>query len=408
MQLVDPSPVWKSLLTAFGGVWLISWVWARSLKNNLHIEREIRFGWTQVGDRLEERFSLTNKGMIPAIWVEVIDHSTLPGYSVSRATGIESHGTNTWRTNGVCTRRGVYQLGGTILKSSDPFNIYAVEIHHPEHQIIVVMPPVIPLEEIQIAPSGWVGEGKVRPHMPEQTVNAVTVHEYQQGESWKHIHWPTTARRGKLYTRVLDGSPANDWWIILDADINTQFGQDADSTLELGVILAASLVERGLRARHSVGFIASSEKTTWLKPQSSAQHSLRIMKDLAMLQTGEQSLAELLERTSSAFGQHTSLVIITPSLNPDWLTSLTHLIWKGIQPTVLLIDAHSFGAEQKADAFAGLLTQMNISRFILDRSLLKRPEAQPGRQGQWEWRITPSGKAVSTRALGDITWKKLG
>lgn len=408
MQLLDPSPIWKALLTVFGSVWLISWGWARSIKNNLYVEREIRFGWAQVGDNLEERFSLFNKGIIPATWVEMIDRSTLPGYSASRATGIEARGKNTWRTNGICTQRGVYQLGGTTLKTSDPFNLYSVEIHHNEYKTIVIMPPVMPLEEIQVATSGWVGEGKLRPHMPEQTVSAVTVQEYQQGDSWKRIHWPTTARRGKLYTRVLDGSPANDWWIVLDADINAQFKHDQNSTLELGVILAASLIDRGLRARHSVGLLASGEKTIWLKPQSNSEHRLRMMKELAMLQAGEQSLAELLARTTSGFGQQTSLVIITSSLNPDWLTSLTHLIWKGVRPTVLLIDAHSFGAEQKVDGFVSLLTQMNIPRFILDRNLLKRPEAQPGKQGQWNWRIVGTGKAVSTRPLGDMTWKKLG
>lgn len=408
MQLLDPSPVWKALVTAFGGAWLMSFVWARSLIGSIQIEREIRFGWTQVGDTLEERFSLTNKGILPAAWVEIIDHSSLPGYSASRATGIEAHTTNTWRTSGICTRRGVYQLGGTTLRSGDPFGIYSVEIHYPESQTIVVTPPVIPLERIDISPAGWSGEGKVRSNMLEQTVSAVTVHEYQQGESLNRIHWPTTARRGKIFTRLLDGSPANDWWVVLDADINAQFGRDEDSTLELGVILAASLVERGLRARHSVGFIASAEKTTWLKPQTNEEHRLRIMKELAMLQPGHQPLAELLERTSSTFSQHTNLVIITSSLNPAWLTSLTHLIWKGITPSIFLIDASSFGSAQKADSFVSLLTQMNIQRFILDRSLLKRPEAKPGWQGQWEWRIMPTGKAVSTRPLGDTTWKKLG
>ena len=55
------------LLTA-GVVWLASFAWARSLARSLRLIREMRFGWAQVGDQLEERFTLINHGVYPAIW----------------------------------------------------------------------------------------------------------------------------------------------------------------------------------------------------------------------------------------------------------------------------------------------------------------------------------------------------
>lgn len=408
MQLIDPSPVWKALLTAFGGAWIIAWVWVRSLKTNMRVEREVRFGWKQVGDKLEERFLLTNSGVIPATWVEVLDHSTLPNYDVSRATSLGAHEKNSWHTSGLCSRRGVYQLGGTTLRSGDPFGIYWVEVHHPESQTLVVMPPIIPLTGIEISPAGWGGDGRPDPNSLEETVNSATVHEYRMGEPWNRIHWPTTARRGKLFTRMMDGAPSNEWWVLLDADSKAQAGHGSDSTLELGVLLAASLVDRGIRAQRSVGFLASGEKISWQKPQTNEEHRLRIMRDLAMLEPGNQSLAQLLERAGPTFGQRTSLVVITSSLESSWLTPLLRLTRKGIVPTVLLMDPASFGSNQKADSFAGVLAQLGIPRFILDRSLLTRPEAHPGEQGQWEWRVTPFGKAVPIHPLGDLTWKKLG
>ena len=79
LQLTVPYQGWVALLVGFGGAWLIGYLWARSLARGLSLVREMRFGWAQVGDRLEERFTLTNKGWAPALWVEVIDHSTLPG-----------------------------------------------------------------------------------------------------------------------------------------------------------------------------------------------------------------------------------------------------------------------------------------------------------------------------------------
>jgi len=408
MQLIHPSKTWQSLIVAFAGLLLVAGLWAWSLKGNLRLTREVRFSWAQVGDALEEQFTLTNDGLLSATWVEVIDHSTLPDYSAARAVGIDSNSTTTWHTSGVCMRRGVYELGGTTLRSGDPFGVFTVEIFLPEKSTLVVMPPVISLPSVQITPGGWMGDGRPRPNIIDQTVNAATVREYAHGDTMKLIHWPTTARRGKFYSRLLDGAPASDWWIALDADSKVQVGQAWENTIELGIILAASFADRGLRARHSVGLLASGRQTVWLKPQSGERHRLEILRALALLEPGQLSLSELLERANPALGNRMSLIIITPSIKDDWLPSMTHLLWKGISPTVILMDPASFGAPRGADSLAGVLAEMGISRHILDRSMLQQPEAHPGWKGQWEWRITPSGKAISARPPDDLTWKRLG
>ncbi len=408
MEVLDPSMIWRALVIVFGGMWLIGWFWARSLKNHLRLTREMRFLWTQVGDRLQEQFTLINKGILPATWIELVDHSTLPGYSAARAISADSRETNVWRTTGVCARRGIYQLGGTTLRSGDPFGIYTVEISQPESSKMVVMPPVVALSSVEIMPAGGTGEGRPRPNVVEQTVNASSIREYMQGDSLKMIHWPSTARHHKFYTRLMDGSPAGNWWIAMDVDASVQAGDDPESTIELGVILAASLMDRGMRAHYSVGLLASGAQTAWIPPRYGEQHRLEILRALALVERGHMPLAELIERATPALGQRNSFIIITPSVSSDWISALPRLQQRGIRPTVLLMDPASFGAPQRADSLAGILADMGIPRFILDRSLLKQPEAHPGWRGQWEWRITPTGKAIPVRLPGDLSWKRLG
>jgi len=408
MQLIDPSSTWRALVIVFGGVWLIGWLWARSLKHHLALTREMRFVWAQVGDQLEEQFTLANPGTFPATWIELIDHSTLPGYSATRVTGIGNKETNTWRTTGTCTRRGVYQLGGTTLRSGDPFGVYTVEMHQSESSKMVVMPPVIPLPPIDITPGGWTGEGRPRPNLLEQTINASSVRAYASGDSMKLIHWPTTARHGRLYTRLLDGSPDSSWWIMLDLDSAIQAGDDPESTVELGVILAASLGDRGLRARYSVGLLANSLEAVWLKPGAGGRQRLEILRALAILERGHMPLAELLERAIPALGHRASLIIITASVSSDWLRSLPRLHRRGIQPTVILMDPASFGAPERSEPVARMLADRSIPCFTFGRELLHQPEAHPGWRGQWEWRITPTGKAVPVRPPGDLAWRRLG
>ena len=110
MEFVDPSRVWVILLIGIGGAWLVCWWWARGLARSLQFEREMRYGWAQVGDRLEERFTLTNPFTLPATWVTVHDHSTLVDHKASVATGVDGASTSQWRILTRCTRRGVYTL----------------------------------------------------------------------------------------------------------------------------------------------------------------------------------------------------------------------------------------------------------------------------------------------------------
>jgi uncharacterized protein (DUF58 family) len=407
-EILEPGAVSQALLVALGGAWLVGYLWARSLYFNVGIERAMRFGWVQVGDQLEEELVLFNDGWLPATWAEVIDQSTLPGYSVSRATGVEGASENTWRTSGTCTRRGVYQLGGTLICTGDPLGIYRVEIEQPESAALMVMPPVIPLPSIEVAPGGWLGEGRPRPDAPEKTVSAASVREYLAGDSLRLVHWPTTARRNELYVRLLEGAPAGDWWVALDFDAAAQAGTDeSDSTAELGVILAASLADQGLRNHRSVGLLANSDPPLWIRPQPGEHRRWEILRALAMLEPGRTSLAHLLQSAGPSLGRQASLVIITPSMDSDWLRPLLHLYWRGIIPTVILIDPSTFGAATEAGAMGQVLTENGIAQHVVTRDLLRRPEARPGERGRWDWHISTTGKAVARRTPGDMAWRRL-
>ncbi len=408
-EVIDPSPVWKGLLTAFAGLWLVSYVWARSLQRNLRLERQMRYGWAQVGDRLEEQFAVRNGGWLPATWLEITDGSTLPGYSVAQATGADGWSQNTWRTSGTCMRRGVFTLGHTRLLTGDPLGIYRVELEYPEAATITVMPPVIPLSFVETAAGGWQGEGRPRPHAVEETLSAETVRGYIPGDSLRLMHWPTTARRGDLYVRVLEGAPASDWWIVLDCDQGMAAAlDDAQSTTELGIILAASLAEHGLRAHRSVGFIAAGQPPAWMRPAAGEQQRWEILRTLASLDLGSTSLALLLESAASSLGRRANLVVVTPSTKSDWVGTLTRLAWRGITTTVVLIDPSTFGAANGMVGLAELLSSAGIAHHVVGRELFGRPEARPGPTGQWDWRVLPTGKAIPVRRPTDTAWKDLG
>ena len=407
MQLTDPSRVWMTLLVGLAGVLIVSYIWARSLAKNLTIVREIRYGWVQVGDVLEERFTLKNHGWFPATWAEVQDHSSLPGYDATLATGVDGNSVNQWQKKGTCDQRGLFQVGDTGIQTGDPFGIFSVTITNPEKISVLVMPPVIPLPQLEIAPGGYSGEGRPMPHSLEHTLDSSSVREYAPGDSLRLVHWKTTAHQGKPFVRLFDGAPASNWWILLDLQNEAQVGAGKDSTEEYGIILAASLAERGLRLRHGVGLIVNGKKLGWQPPRTGEVQRWEILRTLALASRGEMPISEILEHIRPNLGNNTSLIVITPTSKLDWLQALPHLAQRAISPTILLFDRHTFDPLQENSRVVEELKRINVACHTIPRDMLDRPEAHPGMAGHWEWKFSPSGRAIPVRAPKDHEWRRL-
>ena len=406
MQIVDPSRAWIILLIGIGGAWLVCRWWVRGLARSLSFEREMRFGWAQVGDRLEERFTLTNEFVLPATWVTVQDHSTLPDHYASVATGVDVASTSQWKVNTRCTRRGVYTLGGTTLETGDPLGMYTITMEDPTSQTLAVMPPVVALPHFQILSSGWAGEGKPIRHALQETINTSHTRAMQPQDPVRLIHWKTTARHNNFYVRQFEGSPAGDWWIVLDLDQGVQLGAGWDSTEEHAVILAASLAAHGLSEDHPVGLSINGTNAEWIVPHRNEYQQRLLLKALAVASPSDLPLHHYLQRAGPSLSSHCSLLIITANTNLEWTQALLPLMWRGVMPTVFLLDPLSFGGNTDTAALSDLLQSMSIPCHVIPREFLDTSQARPGREGEWEWRISGTGKAVAVRAAQD-NWRGL-
>lgn len=409
LQLAFPSKVWMILLVGLGGAWLVAYIWARMLAAGLRLEREMRYGWANVGDRLEERFTLINKSLAPALWVEITDFSTLPGYSASRVTAISGESRYSWKTSQACTQHGLFTLGPTRLTSGDPLGFFQLVLDLPGSAVLMVTPPVVPLPTIEVTPGGRAGEGRQARRDPlERTVSTSGVVQYHIGDPLRWIHWPTSVRRQSLYVRSFDSTPASDWWIILDAYAEAQAGTGYNTTLEHGIILAASLADRGLRQGHAVGLSVAGQELIWLPPENSANQRMQILHDLALARAGQVPLAQLLETGRPALQRGASLVIITPDIAGQWLEPLSMLVRGRTVPTVLLFDPTSYGGYSSFHPVHLALAGLGVQPYPITRELLDRPEAHPGHQGEWEWRVTGFGRAVPMHKPSDLSWKRVG
>ena len=85
-------------------------------------------GRAQVGERVEERLSLENHSVIPKLWIQVSDGSTLPGHHAGYVSSVGPHQRIAWRAKTVCRRRGRFTLGPVTATTGDPLGLFRREI----------------------------------------------------------------------------------------------------------------------------------------------------------------------------------------------------------------------------------------------------------------------------------------
>jgi uncharacterized protein (DUF58 family) len=348
---------------------------------------------------------LTNRGWAPATWVAVLDRSNLPGYNISAVKAVGERAVIHWFEEGICSRRGLYTLGPTRMETRDPFGFFAATLDFPLSVTLMVMPPIVHLPSLDVAPAGRAGEGRRKVHALEEAVSASSVREQQPGDSLRWIHWPTTARRNETFVRTFDSTPSSNWWIFLDLDRSVQAGEGQRATTEHGVILASSLADRGLRKGKAVGLAAQGEDLTWLPPRLSADQRWQILRALALVEPGEHSLAEFLSGTQASLKQRTGLVLITPDVEGLWLDTVMLLMQRGIVPTVLLLDRAAFGGQGDASQTIASLESMDVTHYLITPDLLDQPEARPGQIGQWQ--RTPQGRWEPQFHPRELIWREL-
>lgn len=400
-HLVSPSRVWIYLITGLGGLLVISYLWAREMAERVRAFRELRYTWIQVGDLLEEQFAVANYSFLPVLWAEINDGSDVPGYSIGRVETIPANSERTWTTQGHCRQRGLFTLGPWEVRMGDPFGLFRAVLQYPEFETLLVYPPVANLPPIQL-PEGTT-TGSIRSHVRalQVTTNAAGIRDYAAGDTFRRIHWRSTARRQKMMSKQFDQEPSGDLWIILDMDEGVQAGEGEESTEEYGVILAASLADRVLRENRAVGLVAHGVERVFIPLGKGRGHLWRILRGLAHVTTAHNgSLADTLEEEKRNLRRGTTALVITPSTDPGWAGELLALSQRGIATTAVLLDAASFnsGAQRKGRTLAmrALLADQGIPTHIVAQGYPFQIRLQQP-AGRWEFKVLGTGRAIAVR-----------
>src|SRR5215469_11146971 len=135
-------------------LFLLSWLWARYSLHNMIFRRASTVTRVQVGEIFEERLMLDNLGVLPKLWVQISDGSTLPGHRAGYVASMGGRKRATWRARTLCRQRGRYQLGPVTATSGDPFGLFRKRIVLTSAQEVMVLPRVFLLTQFALFTGG--------------------------------------------------------------------------------------------------------------------------------------------------------------------------------------------------------------------------------------------------------------
>ncbi len=386
--LTTGDAVYLRLLYLSLFAFLSSWLWVRFSLSGVRLERLSRTLRANVGDIYEENFEIKNAKLLPIPWLTVENQSNIPAASGSRLlTGIRRNETQTYLARTWLTQRGAFSLGPTTLTTHDPLGLLSRSKTFPANADLVVLPLLVPLHSFP-APAGLLpGSKVVRQKSLGITPHAAGVREYAPGDALRRIHWATSARRDKLMVKEFEDDPQAEVWIFLDAYADAQaslveekqgrrwdgwmLGKKPDaelptSTLEYGVTIAASLAHYFTRERRAVGLIAAGQTHIAIPADRSTRQEEKILETLAFVKVGETLPIESLVRAQA--GQllgGSSAVIITPSVKPELRIAIDELQRRKLYPTVVLLDAESFGGAKGSSQLAAEIKTLNVPVFLI-------------------------------------------
>ena len=339
------------------------WLWTRLSLRSLEIRREPLAVRTQVGSVVEERLTIVNRSLLPKPWLDVQAASALSPYVAHFFVSLAGRREWSTRLETPARQRGSYLLGPTTVTAGDPFGFFQTRATLAGEKTVLVYPATHDLPNFRPLEGELAGGGRRRERVPFATAMATGLRDYQPGDPFNRIHWPNSARLGRLMVKEFEQDPVSDVWVVLDLDRNVHHDAGPLSAEEQGVEIAASLARHFLLQNRAVGLLTQRHV---LEPDRGTRQLLKVLELLAVVRVRDwQGIDALLLANGARFMRGTSAIVVTPTPRTNWLAAVEDLRMRGVRTAAVLQEPVVQGSAQSTMALVGELAAANVPCYLV-------------------------------------------
>ena len=241
--------------------------------------------------------------------------------------------------------RGAYRLGPLSIATSDPFGIFQRWQPLSEVAEAIVYPRPVPiwgdLDRTGAEPRG--SSSGERARAVDSGLDFYGVRDYQPGDDLRRIHWPATARHGRLTVVEFERGASGSLTVVLDTKAGTEFGAGMGTTLEVGVKAAASLLHWALANDGSAQLaLDSAHGPRWVEvDRANREHEL--LEALARAEAdGTMPISAVAAWVQHRVPRGSVVCIVTAAPDQNLALAVGELMRERAQVALVWIDASSF------------------------------------------------------------------
>lgn len=233
--------------------------------------------------------------------------------------------------------RGRHEWRQVTLQSGDLFGLLQRAKRFRRVNEVLVYPKVQDFSGWNIRHERQTGEYVMPNRIGEEATSVIGVRDYVHGDRLGHIHWKTTARGMGLKTKEFARQTSNDLMFFLDR-CEAAYGAVQHPLFERAVRLTASLIHFVVKRYFTAGLISYGEVPFELPAAHLSHTQLIIYEHLAEVKAdGSVPMDQVLLRETIYLPHRTTVICVTPQVDPDVIDAVGHLHARGIRAEVFWI-----------------------------------------------------------------------
>jgi uncharacterized protein (DUF58 family) len=262
-------------------------------------------------------------------------------------------GKQTIETKIVCDIRGVHQVGPLLIQTGFPLGlkIFKKVLQNQETQVVVLPNYVDIKKNILSTNEGSNLYGNSNSTKKGGYNEFISIREYKPGDSPRHIHWPGSAKKGKLLVKEYQDNLFSNMVVILDLNKDYDVGSGKHTTLEYAITISLSMIIYALSNGYSVSLFGFGKEYIEFLDISNVGESSQITKALAYVKSnGEKNYKDVIKHAlkKSKMG---ATVVLFDNGKGAILKNIQTYTSQHFKPILFDIDAKSFKQESLNSAF---------------------------------------------------------
>ncbi|MBD0329173.1 MAG: DUF58 domain-containing protein [Thermoleophilia bacterium] len=331
-------PVAVGLALAAG----VAWTWVFLLRGPLELHRATRGTEQYEGDDVDVGLELVPERSPAPSSAVVVDRVGRAGVVEAAVERQGKRLRGRYRLERLPRGRYAYLDSHAVIE--DPFGLARATVPLRAAGSLLVYPRLVELDGLFTESGADLHDGRRVLLRRATGFDLHSVREYQPGESLRRVHWRSTAHRGRLMVKELEDEPRDEVAVLLDTAASAVVGSPPDSSFDLQVRAAGSLLRaharRGRRVLLSIAGASRDEQ----RVDGGDADWLRALELLASVEPARDVPAASLasDEGAAAAARALELVIVTARLAPDLVERLGQRALSGGAVALVYVHAPSF------------------------------------------------------------------